>query len=92
MSPLAQRIRQELEKHGDPIRAPQMQKYVKSAMPCYGISVPLLRQTCKRVFRDVTFANADAWRRGVLELWREAKHREERYAAIELTGIRAAAN
>ncbi len=31
---------------------------------------------------------AAAWRRAVLALWRGARYREERYCAIELTGVR----
>jgi 3-methyladenine DNA glycosylase AlkD len=32
--------------------------------------------------------SAEEWRATCLELWRKAKHREQRYAAIELTGWR----
>jgi 3-methyladenine DNA glycosylase AlkD len=31
---------------------------------------------------------APEWREACLQIWREAKYREERYAAIELTGFR----
>jgi len=39
----------------------------------------------------VKFADAKAWREAVLAIWRGAEYREERYAAIGLTGVRQAA-
>jgi len=68
-----------------------MQAYMKSAMPYHGVAVPLLRRTCKTLFAELTFANRDDWHREVLQLWREARFREERYAAIMLTGVKRAA-
>ncbi len=68
-----------------------MQAYMKSAMPYHGVSASLLRQTCKTLFADVDLSTEEAWRVQVLELWRGATHREERYAAIELSGHRRAA-
>jgi 3-methyladenine DNA glycosylase AlkD len=63
-----------------------MQGYMKSAMPYHGVNAPLLRTTCKMLFADVDLATESVWRSQVLELWRGATHREERYVAIELTG------
>lgn len=90
MSRLARAVRSELKAMGDAARAPQMQAYMKSAMPYLGVSAPLLRKTCRNLFREIEFADAGVWRDNVLSLWRGAKFREERYAAIELTGIRQA--
>ncbi len=85
-------IRGELRKVADPVRAPQMQAYMKSAMPYLGVTAPLMRKACKAVFRDLEFTDAGVWRDAVLALWRAAKYREERYAAVELTGVRQAAS
>jgi 3-methyladenine DNA glycosylase AlkD len=85
-------LRRELKKVADPLRAPQMQAYMKSSMPCLGVTTPLMRQTCKAVFRDWKFEDAGEWRDQVLTLWTWAQYREERYAAIELTGVRQAAS
>jgi 3-methyladenine DNA glycosylase AlkD len=68
-----------------------MQAYMKSAMPYLGVTLPLLRRTCKIVFAELTFANRDDWHRKVLQLWRGARFREERYAAIILSGVKRAA-
>ena len=68
-----------------------MQAYMKSEMPYLGVTVPLMRRTCKTLFAELTFANRQDWRRQVLQLWRGARFREERYAAITLSGIKSAA-
>ncbi len=67
-----------------------MQAYMKSAMPYHGVSAPLLRQVCKATFADEQFASASQWRADVLELWRGARFREERYAALNLAGDKRA--
>ena len=88
---LGRTVRGELVSIADPVRAPQMQAYMKSAMPYLGVPAPLMRKTCKSIFREIEFPDADAWRDEVLRLWRGAEYREERYAAVELTGMRQAA-
>jgi 3-methyladenine DNA glycosylase AlkD len=91
VSEISQTVRREFSRLANPVRAPQMQAYMKSATPYYGLPMPLVRKTCKAIFRGVEFADAGAWNDEVLALWRGAAYREERYAAIELTGIRRAA-
>jgi 3-methyladenine DNA glycosylase AlkD len=90
MTTLPARIRAALETVADPARAPGMQAYMKSAMPYLGVSSVPLRQVCKAVFADLQYDDSAAWQADVLALWRGAEFREERYAAIELTTIRAA--
>jgi 3-methyladenine DNA glycosylase AlkD len=70
-----------------PENAPAMAAYMKSAMPFHGVSAPALRRVCKRVFADLPLPSATAWRRAALSLWHGASFREERYAAVELTGL-----
>lgn len=89
--PLLLRVRKELARLADPRKAPMMQAYMKSAMPYHGVNAPLLRATCKKLFADVDLATEPIWRSQVLELWRGATRREERYVAIELTGHKRAA-
>ena len=79
-------LRRELKAAADPDRAPKMQAYMKSAMPYYGVPTPPLRKIERAVFDAHPLDGVDAWRDTVLELWRKAKFREERYAAIGLTG------
>ena len=83
-------LRAKLSEVAEPERAPGMQAYMKSAMPYLGVSTVPMRQVCKSVFAGLAWPDAAAWREDVLAIWRGAHFREERYAAIELTGIRAA--
>jgi 3-methyladenine DNA glycosylase AlkD len=87
---LLPKLRKALRQAGDPARAPAMQAYMKSAMPYHGVPTPLLRKLCKATFADVKFATASHWQAQVLEIWRKARFREERYAAIYLTGDKRA--
>jgi 3-methyladenine DNA glycosylase AlkD len=83
---LLPKLREALRQAGDPVRAPTMQAYMKSVMPYHGVPTPLLRQVCKAAFADVQFTTASQWQMQVLNLWRDARFREERYAALYLAG------
>jgi len=63
---------------------------MKSAMPYHGVSAPLLREACKSTFASLKFATAADWQAQVLALWRSARFREERYAALYLAGDKRA--
>jgi 3-methyladenine DNA glycosylase AlkD len=65
-----------------------MQAYMKSEMPCRGVSAPIRRKAQNQLFRQHRLENKQSWKRSVLDLWDEAAFREERYAAIDLTGFR----
>jgi 3-methyladenine DNA glycosylase AlkD len=87
---LLAKLREALRRAADPQKAPAMQAYMKSVMPYHGVSAPLLRQVCKATFADEPFASASQWQADVLELWRSARFREERYAALNLAGDKRA--
>jgi 3-methyladenine DNA glycosylase AlkD len=61
-----------------------MQAYMKSTMPYYGVRMPDVRAISKRAFAEHPLASSDEWQAAVLEIWRKAKHREERYVAMDL--------
>ena len=88
MSKLATRIRRELAAAANPLKAPDMQAYMKSTMPYRGVQMPQLRVITKQAFADHPLASRDDWQAAILELWRGAKFREERYAAVELAGAK----
>jgi 3-methyladenine DNA glycosylase AlkD len=67
-----------------------MQAYMKSVMPYHGVPLPIVRKVCKAVFADVQLTTASYWQSLVLYVWREARFREERYAALYLAGERRA--
>ena len=87
---LTEILRAKLKEAADPARAPGMQAYMKSAMPYLGVATVPMRQVSKSVFADLAWPDSAAWEADVLAIWRGAEYREERYAAIELTGVRAA--
>jgi 3-methyladenine DNA glycosylase AlkD len=86
---LARALRAELHRNADPDRAAAAQRYMKSTMPCYGVATPQLRAICRDLFARHPLVDGEAWREAVTTLWRDARRREERYAAIELLAWRA---
>jgi 3-methyladenine DNA glycosylase AlkD len=89
-SPLLAALRRALARAGTPERVAGAQAYMKSAMPFHGVDTETLRAICKAVFASHPVPDAARWRRDVLAVWRGARFREERYAAISLTGDRRA--
>jgi 3-methyladenine DNA glycosylase AlkD len=81
-------LRKALRSQADPKKAAAMQAYMKSAMPYYGIQATEQRRVYRQVFGRHPLAAFEDWRDTTLNLWRTATYREERYAAIELTGYR----
>lgn len=78
-------VRSGLAALADPVKAPEMQAYMKSDMPFLGVQKParveLLRSLPRVDSREV-------WLDVVQTLWREATYREERYVALTLSGDR----
>src|ERR1700683_2362290 len=89
-SALLIRARRELSRIADAHRAAGAQAYMKSVMPYHGVSAPLLRETCAKIFAGLELPSPTIWRDQVLSLWRGAKFREERYVAIALSGHKPA--
>ena len=81
---LLAQVRSELARAADPKRAGPMQAYMKSAMPFHGCSSPVQKRIWKALFAGLELSSAEKWRALVLGLWRGARFREERYAAIAL--------
>ncbi len=79
-------VRRLLADHADPEKAEGMRRYMKSAMPYRGVQTPLRRRICRDVFRAHPIRSKRHWERAVLDLWRDAEFREERYAALGLLG------
>ncbi|MFG1696552.1 DNA alkylation repair protein [Nonomuraea sp. NPDC049309] len=83
---LGKAVRLALQDVADPGKAEAMRAYMKSDMPFMGVQAVPRRAALRRVFAEHRLESAPEWRRAVLSLWREAEYREERYAAIELSG------
>ena len=84
-------IRSRLRDAADPARAAGAQAYLKSGMPSLGVRVPEVRRIVKAAAKELPPRSLQDLQSTVLELWRGADCREERYAAIDLTGLRLAA-
>jgi 3-methyladenine DNA glycosylase AlkD len=84
-SVLIDQIRTELAGQADPDRAPGMQAYMKSAMPYLGVRLPTVRSITRGAERARPPASTARLVATSTTLWRQATHREHRYAATELT-------
>jgi 3-methyladenine DNA glycosylase AlkD len=84
MVPLVVALRVALRRGADRGRAPEMQAYMKSKMPFWGVASPERRRIQSAVFARHPLGDAPSFERAVTELWDGASHREERYAAIDL--------
>ncbi|GAA0399037.1 DNA alkylation repair protein [Acrocarpospora corrugata] len=85
---LVEAVRSALVEVADPAKAPAMRAYMKSALPFLGAQSGPRKTALRKVFAQHRLGSAPEWRKAVLTLWREAEYREERYAAVELTGSR----
>jgi 3-methyladenine DNA glycosylase AlkD len=81
-------VRAGLAKLGDPAKAAEMRRYMKSAMPFHGVPAPERRALGKRLFDTHVLSTVEEWLATVRALWRDAGFREERYLALDLTGHR----
>jgi 3-methyladenine DNA glycosylase AlkD len=63
---------------------------MKSAMPFRGLNAPTLRATLRPILADPAYrlGDRDVWEATIRALWDTAEYREERYAALALSGQR----
>ena len=89
MPDLADRITAELTGLADPGLAPAMSAYLKVAengtLPPLGVRRPVVRRTARGLARG---EDPDTLLAAVTTLWDTARHREQRYAAQDLLGLR----
>jgi len=87
---LLAKLRKALKQAADPMKAPAMQAYMKSAMPYHGVQNATRVAVCNAVFANVEFETAAEWEAQVMAIWRGARFREERYSALHLAGDKRA--
>lgn len=85
-SQLVAKIRQALAENANPEKAAGMRAYMKSAMPYRGVQTPIRRKLVRAALRAHLPQSREHWLAAVLDLWRDAAYREERYAAQDVTG------
>ena len=81
---LIEALRAAFAAHADAAHAGAMQAYMKSALPFYGIPAPLRRRLTAAVVKAHPLPDTAALARAMLSLWRGARFREERYAALDI--------
>jgi 3-methyladenine DNA glycosylase AlkD len=87
-SQLVSTIQALLHEQADPVRAAGAQAYMRSALPSLGVRVPDVRRIVASAVSGTPLESGDQLRATALDLWRNSSFREERYAAIDLTGNR----
>ena len=85
-SQLVHDIRQALTENANPDKAEGMRAYMKSEMPFRGVQKPARRKLVNAFLRTDPLAEESAWQDFILELWRDAEYREERYVALDIAG------
>ncbi len=85
-SQLVHDIRQALSDNANPEKSEGMRAYMKSEMPFRGVQKPARRKVVTAVLRSDPLGSKTTWRDTVLELWRKAEYREERYVALDIAG------
>jgi 3-methyladenine DNA glycosylase AlkD len=83
-------VRSGLAALADPVKAPQMQTYMKSTMPFRGVPTPARRRLMKELLAAWAPRERPVWEATVRILWDGASYREERYAAIDVCDHRSA--
>ena len=83
---LIQDIRQALADNAKPTKAEGMRAYMTSEMSFRGVQKPARRKLVNSVLRTYALTDNADWQDTVLELWRNAEYREERYVALEIAG------
>ncbi|TQK72578.1 MULTISPECIES: DNA alkylation repair protein [unclassified Nocardioides] len=81
-------VRTSLRAAADASLAPGQQAYMKSAMPFLGVRVPDVRRLVRALVRELGVHDPLELTTAARELWDDATHREERYAAAALVGLR----
>ncbi|WP_424185995.1 DNA alkylation repair protein [Actinokineospora sp. G85] len=81
-------VREALAAAADPAKAEGMRRYMKSELPFLGVAKPERAKLVRAAIAAHPCATKDEWLAEARDLWRGAAHREERYAATDLTGAR----
>lgn len=83
MQPITKYIKNELKQHGDAKKAPQMQAYMKTDQPFYGVQSKLRKHIFRNAIKKFPIISRDSWEKVILELW-NGTHREEMYQTLEV--------
>ena len=85
-SQLVEDIRRALAENANPDKAEPMRAYMKSEMPFRGVQKPARSKLVNALMRTDPFGDKTVWQSTIIELWRNAEFREERYVALAIAG------
>ena len=79
-------LRTALAAAGDPARAEQQRRYLKSAMEMYGVGVPRTRRIARATAASypALWRDAASWEAVLRRVWDAAERREERFAVLAI--------
>ena len=72
-----------LKENANAVDAIQMQKYLKTSMPFYGVKSPILNEIVSEIKSKFTISNQEEYNAIITHIW-EMSHREEKYISIKL--------
>lgn len=76
-------LNQQLQLNANPDKAPQMQAYMKTQQPFYGVSAPERKRLFREAKKQFTVASQEQYQTTILSLW-QSSHRESQYQALEV--------
>jgi len=83
MHQIINHIRKELSKAADPLKAPQMQAYIKTDQPFYGVQSTARKTILRKALKKYPITNKKEWEQIILEFW-NGKYHEEMYIALSI--------
>ena len=83
MQPITKYIKNELKQFGNSAKAPQMQAYMKTDQPFYGVQSKQRKLIFRDAIKKFPIISRESWKKVILELW-SGTHREEMYQALEV--------
>lgn len=81
-SDLLATLQHHFEEHADCLRAAEQQRYMKSVMPYWGVTLPQVRKMSDQLFKEYAPSTNEEYRRIILYLFKNAQCREEWYAGL----------
>jgi 3-methyladenine DNA glycosylase AlkD len=83
MHPFVVQLKQALQQAGDPDKAVEMQAYMKTTQPFYGVQAGPRRKSFKMIAKQFKQLTRQEYEQVIFELWR-GQYREEMYQAFEV--------
>lgn len=83
LHPFVKLVKAKLEQSADPIKAPQMQAYMKTSQPFYGVQAVERKKQISEIKKQIPLSSFDEYQTVILQLW-QSPHREEMYQALEV--------